>query len=61
MLDETVETRRPWRDSYSPKALAGRFALHGIISTAFNSLRYSHVILRVQYGAMAAHIVVEIM
>ena len=43
MLDETVETRRPWRGSPRPCVLAGGVsALHGIISTVSNSLRYSH-------------------
>ena len=42
MLDETVETRRPWRDSPRPCVHAGAFlCLMGIISTVSKPLRYS--------------------
>ena len=42
MLDETVETRRPWRGSPRPCVHAGAFlCLMGIISTVSKPLRYS--------------------
>ena len=42
MLDETVETRRPWRDSPRSCVLAGAFLrLVGIISTVSKPLRYA--------------------
>ena len=42
MLDETVETRRPWRGSPRPCVHAGAFLrLVGIISTVSKPLRYS--------------------
>ena len=42
MLDETVETRRPWRGSPHPCVHAGVFLrLMGIISTVSKPLRYS--------------------
>ena len=42
MLDETVETRRPWRGSPRPCIHAGAFlCLMGIISTVSKPLRYS--------------------
>ena len=42
MLDETVETRRPWRGSPRPCVHAGAFlCLMGIISTVSKLLRYS--------------------
>ena len=43
MLDETVETRRPWRGSPHPCVHAGVFLrFMGIISTVSKPLRYSH-------------------
>ena len=42
MLDETVETRRPWRGSPRPCVHAGAFLrLAGIISTVSKPLRYT--------------------
>ena len=42
MLDETVETRRPWRGSPRPCIHAGAFlCFMGIISTVSKSLRYA--------------------
>ena len=42
MLDETVETRRPWRGSPRPCVHAGAFlCLMGIISTVSKPLRYA--------------------
>ena len=42
MLDETVETRRPWRGSPRPCVHAGAFlCLLGIISTVSKPLRYA--------------------
>ena len=42
MLDETVETRRPWRGSPRPCVHAGAFLrLVGIISTVSKLLRYA--------------------
>ena len=42
MLDETVETRRPWRGSPHPCVHAGVFLrFMGIISTVSKPLRYS--------------------
>ena len=42
MLDETVETRRPWRGSPRPCVHAGAFLrLVGIISTVSKPLRYA--------------------
>ena len=42
MLDETVETRRPWRGSPRPCVHAVAFlCLMGIISTVSRQLRYS--------------------
>ena len=42
MLDETVETRRPWRSSPRPCVHAGAFlCLLGIISTVSKPLRYA--------------------
>ena len=42
MLDETVETRRPWRGSPRPCVHAVAFlCLMGIISTVSKPLRYS--------------------
>ena len=53
MLDETVETRRPWRGSPRPCVHAGAFlCLMGIISTVSKPLRYSRfgrVCVRVRY------------
>ena len=44
MLDETVETRRPWRGSPHPCVHAGVFLrLMGIISTVSKPLRYSRL------------------
>ncbi len=44
MLDETLETRRPWRGSPHPCVHAGVFLrLMGIISTVSKPLRYSHL------------------
>ena len=41
MLDETVETRRPWRGSPHPCVHAGVFLrFMGIISTVSKPLRY---------------------
>ena len=53
MLDETVETRRPWRGSPHPCVHAGVFLrLMGIISTVSKPLRYSHLVrVRVHPGA----------
>ena len=50
MLDETVETRRPWRGSPHPCVHAGVF-LHfmGIISTVSKPLRYS------RFGTVRVH------
>ena len=43
MLDETVETRLPWRGSPRPCVHAGAFLrLVGIISTASKPLRYAN-------------------
>ena len=42
MLDETVETRRPWRGSPHPCVHAGVFLrFMGIISTVSKQLRYA--------------------
>ena len=42
MLDETVETRRPWRGSPHPCVHAGVFLrFMGIISTVSKPLRYA--------------------
>ena len=42
MLDETVETRRPWRGSPRPCVHAGAFLRFvGIISTVSKPLRYA--------------------
>ena len=42
MLDETVETRRPWRGSPRPCVHAGVFLrFMGIISTVSRQLRYA--------------------
>ena len=44
MLDETVETRLPWRGSPRPCVHAGAFLrLVGIISTVSKPLRYSRL------------------
>ena len=44
MLDETVETRRPWRGSPHPCVHAGVFLrFMGIISTVSKPLRYSRL------------------
>ena len=53
MLDETVETRRPWRGSPRPCVHAGAFLrLVGIISTVSKPLRYSRLgRVRVHTGA----------
>ena len=53
MLDETVETRRPWRGSPRPCVHAGAFLrLVGIISTVSKPLRYSRLgRVRVHPGA----------
>ena len=50
MLDETVETRRPWRGSPHPCVHAGVF-LHfmGIISTVSKPLRY------LRFGTVRVH------
>ena len=48
MLDETVETRRPWRDSPRTCVHAGAFlCFMGIISTVSKSLRYALLLKRV--------------
>ena len=50
MLDETVETRRPWRGSPHPCVHAGVFLrFMGIISTVSKPLRYS------RFGRVRVH------
>ena len=50
MLDETVETRRPWRGSSHPCVHAGVFLrFMGIISTVSKPLRYS------RFGRVRVH------
>ena len=50
MLDETIETRRPWRGSPHPCVHAGVFLrFMGIISTVSKPLRYS------RFGRVRVH------
>ena len=57
MLDETVETRRPWRGSPRPCVHAGVFLrFMGIISTVSKSLRYALLLKRVSPRQSSAYV-----
>ena len=63
ILDETVETRRPWRGSPRPCVHAGAFlCLMGIISTVSKPLRYSRFgrvrVSQVVPGAYVPYVVI---
>ncbi len=57
MLDETVETRRPWRGSPRTCVHAGAFLrFMGIISTVSKSLRYALLLKRVYAHPSPAYV-----
>ena len=57
MLDETVETRRPWRDSPRTCVHAGAFlCFMDIISTVSKSLRYALLLKRVYAPQTPAYV-----